>query len=341
MAPGKNTSRALILSAIVASLGLYGCGNEPPAVDLTGVWVGSVSVAGGDGRIMLDLVQTDGHVSGGLELVTDSNIGIACSGSVHGYTLELTPRDASDSVSAKAVGDTLTGTIVSGDQHASWQATRLDTRRLTLTDSITPLGHSPAALTVQGGHLWFYDSYDNSLHEQGLQGEELTSLQVPINTQCQEGFAGCADSLACGGIHTIDLLDPTSGARSAQLSPPNSYWPGLACAADGSFWDANENRAAHFSASGTSLNDFAVPGLASALALDGVGPLVLMSFPHVIVRLDATTGAPLAAYELPELAVSTYVQINSLAYDGKALWTLVTRYQGATSTTTAEAYTLP
>ena len=329
---------------ISAATIVIGCsGDEPPAVDLSGVWIGSVSLSDGSGRIMLDLRQTDGDVVGGVELVASSNVGVTCLGHVHGYSLELAPNNADDRITADESAGTLTGSIDSGDISATWTATRLETYELAVAATYPALGQIPEAVVAQGGHLWFYDGYDSTLHERGPQGEALSVLSLTINHHCDAGFDGCGDALACSSstTQTIDRLDPETGAILSEVPRTDHRQPGLACASDGTFWVDDASTLAHLDASGAVLTEFAVPGMPTDVAFDGTDPLVLMSFPHVVLRLNATTGAPLAAYEIPGYAWSAQELIRGVSFDGETLWTLVDSYKNGGTSSVALGLTLP
>ena len=333
---------------LVVAAGLPACGDGgPPAVDLTGVWIGTYSTQdGATGPILVDLTQSSsGELSGGLEVIgpaiPDGNSGVWVSGAVHGHEASITVNGADDRVTATEASGTLHGTIASGSVTAGFGASRVETRSMKVATTRPPGGRIPRLLAAQGGALWFYDWYDNSLQKTDDKGAVTATVKLETRGRCEGGFDGCGDKLLCSNAARLIWVDPSSSQVTAQTLPGGLHAGGVTCGPSNVWVDQGTTKAQNLQAlnktsgspEGAGLH---LPGILTDLAFDGTDLWALEFFPPILLRVSTSSGAILAAYQIPA-ARSTTTVLNGLTWDGNALWTLLTTHGGGGSDTVVAA----
>jgi hypothetical protein len=328
----RSTSLAAALAALLCGCGGGGGGGEPPAADLTGVWIGTYTIGSSSaGAVILELSQSGGSLSGALEIkgagVEGGNAGVWVTGTISGHAVRLQIRSTSGTVTATEAAGVLTGTVDADGVTASWNATLVETHALAVAESFTSSIPYPDQLAARGSTLWLADG--TTINETSAGG----AVTAVVDVRCDQGFDRCGDGFICSDGGTLRMVTQAATWQAAALPTSTRAWS-LTCDAT-AIW-ANTADAVLVDGyapvrkldldgqpTGTL---FQIPGIVQGLTFDGTDLRALLFFPRVVLRISTSTGAILSASCVPELTDADW--LSGLTWDGSALWTL--RYQEAT-----------
>jgi hypothetical protein len=330
------------LAALVCACGGGdGGGNSaPPAVDVTGVWIGTTTTQDGTtGAIIFDLTQNGAELAGGLELLGDAipngNQGNDVTGFVSGHQVNLTLTGVSVRMEGIESAGILTGTFSSGSAKATFSATLAETHVISIPATRATGVQIPRLVAAQGSTLWFFDAYDNCIKETNDSAEVTTT--VPAH--CEAGFDRCASGFVCSQQgRVIDLVTKPDSSWVVTALSGGVGAESITCDAttiwanrlDNGLDTSSTEYIQQLDMTGSPIgNGFSIPGILHGLTYDGTDLWALESFPKILLRISTSDGRILAAYQIPE-ARTAGDSLNGLTWDGTALWTLLTNRSHST-----------
>ena len=321
-----------------------GCGgaanDEPPKVDVTGIWVGTwVGMNESDtGFLILEVFQNGAGLIGEIYLREYYpgllNVGVEVDGTVSGTTMRFSLRSSSGPVTleGEVSGESVVGTIEISRGVGTWSATRVGRTYLAIESSFE-YSHdylSPRALTHDGTNLWMLEGSVLYRIDPMDHTGTVVSYDGPV---CQSGLAFDGTDLLCTGSDANVYRFSVSGAPIDHIATSHETWPTQIAVDEAArkLWVTYEmdHTLSEFDLVGNLFGEYQVMASINDMVWAGNLLWILVSSPNVLLKVS-DTGQVLEAFHLPDEIVRPRDHLagwaRGLAYDGQSLWTLAEYY---------------